>query len=177
MKKITFAFISSFVFFATQLSAQTFIYKEKTEDSKTSQIHLDFLLGDKSSIKFKEPALLSKFTSSESKISEVEVLPRPVSEAEKAMQAGLWILTAFAALASQETYDLGADMKLVSMRGLLFFIFPFESHYLYRSCKGEDHLVATSVTAEQTLNRLMPLDELHKLCDPEVHEPTRETKS
>jgi hypothetical protein len=167
MKKIIALAFSLCFLHSTSLFAQTFFYKESSsQPDKLTQVKLDFSIGQDSVIQLKNPAAFSPFKSPKSPVTDQKISRRPISEAEQALQVGLWLITGLVVLASQDVYDLGGDLKLLSMRGLLFFVFPFEFNDLYRHCGNDDLLIAVSSSpTPDELKRMKPLDEVHKLCD------------
>jgi hypothetical protein len=168
MKKIFFALLLTAVLGIQTSFAQTFFYKA---EGKTQVVDLSFSIDEASSIEFKDPTAFKLFTAKDASVLSGKIAHRELSSAEKAISAGLWIITGFVILPIQDAYDLGADLKLLSLRGLIFFLFPFERHSLYRKCGDQEYLIATSTApTEDVLKEMKSLEELHQVCDPQSNE-------
>lgn len=75
------------------------------------------------------------------------------------------MLTGFLILSLRDTYDLTPHLKLISNRGLMFFIFPFETHSLYRVCGDRELLVGTSLKpSPENFEKMTSVESLEAEC-------------
>lgn len=114
-----------------------------------------------------------------------QIQARAPTKTEKAMEVGLLFLSSLLILSSFETYDLTPGYRLSSLYGLFFFVFPFEQHYLYKTCGDKEYLVATTRAPvseeneaaakqnEKVYEKLVDIFKLHALCNtPKTPAPT-----
>ena len=153
----------AFFFAASPVMAQEFFIK--TEGRGIDRINLDFEMSEKREIRFENPDHLKAFLMNDKRIPSSWVSARDASDVEKVVDAGFMILTGFMMISTHDSYELNSELRLSSIRGVFFFLFPFEDHYLYARCKNEEHLVATSAKpTDDTLKRMKTLSEVQKLC-------------
>lgn len=163
-------FKKSFVFFPfcffiliSSIQAQDFFLKE--DESSIGRITLDLVFNEKNELTFAHPEVLKQFLMNDKEIPTASIAPRPPTGIENAVSAGLTAFTALLMMMVQDIYQINSEVRLSTTRGVLFFIFPFESHRLFIDCGNEHHLVATSLQPDSdTLKSMKSLSEVRKLC-------------
>lgn len=162
--------VAAFLLVSETCLAQTFSFKPTADSDQ--KIDLSFDLLENNEIKFHDVTKFQNFAKPNEKVSSEKIPARTPTSAENAISTSLMILTGLFMVPLYYTYDLGADLRLFSMRGLIFFIFPFERHSLYRKCGGKELLIGVSAPAtEEQLKSLVSLEEAHKICDADDNTP------
>lgn len=150
-------------------NAETFFIKTKDNTAKAVRFGLETSLSE---VRVDLSKDLKAFLQHPEQVPTNWVRASEPTEAEKLIDASFMILTGLMVISTHDSYELGPELRLSSFFGLMFFVFPFENHYLYRRCKGDDQLIAVSENPNpETLRRIKSLEEIEKSCKP------RESKS
>lgn len=105
--------------------------------------------------------------------------PRTPNAAEQALDMGVISLTGGLVLMVSKTYDLSSHLRFATHRGVMFFILPFEEHFLYYRCQtesstpGREFLIATTVPPRSSRpDRLVSIEDALEACEtPGVAQP------
>lgn len=138
----------------------------KVEEGFIQTRKLDIDLGEKSQISFPKPDQLKAFQMQDRKPLLASYEPRAMSDAERLIDASFFIFTGTLVIATHETYQITSELRLSSIRGVIFWFFPFEDHNLYLKCGDkEEFLIATTAEPkDDILKRLKSLKEARELC-------------
>lgn len=166
MKFILFLTTVSTYLWAPSLWAQAFYFKGEQDQILVRKI--PFELHEDYSITFKKPEALEDLTSTQ---FENRIERRVPTKAEQIIDTSFSLLTGLTLILTHDSYDIAPDLRLTSNRQILFFIFPIESHLLYKRCHGEQYLIATSrIPDDETLKEMKTISEAKEICQEQKNE-------
>jgi len=124
-------------------------------------------------IQFLKPESLQRFLLTDQNLPQGWIEGREPTDIEKAIEFGMGLVTSLLFMSQHEYYDLNSELTLAAMRGVMFFLIPFEEFFLYAHCENDSYLVATTIRpTEDSLKRLKTLKEVKSLC--KTHDSSEE---
>ncbi len=146
-------------------SAQAQDFFVKTDKKETEQVKIEFDWDSDRGVLFREPKVLEKFLVKDKELPSTWIEKREPSEVEKVVDAAFMIFTALMVISTHDTYQINSELRMSTIRGAVFLIFPFEDHNIYMDCGGDHHLVATSMKpTDDILERMKTPEEVRRLC-------------